>query len=70
MARELGMPIPPRLLQRKQAITNINDHGKLHGHILPVFCVTFDQTGRYVLTVSLLHGFLNLLIKLFLGRRR
>jgi hypothetical protein len=51
MARELGMQISPRLLQRKQAFANINDHGKLHGHILPVFCVTFDQTGRYVLTV-------------------
>ncbi|KAI6183017.1 Bromo domain-containing protein [Aphelenchoides bicaudatus] len=50
MARELGMPIPTRLLQRKQASTEINAHGRFQGHILPVFCVTFDQTGRYVLT--------------------
>jgi hypothetical protein len=52
MARELGVFVPTRLLQRKQASTQINDHGRFHGHILPVFCVTFDQSGRYVLTVS------------------
>lgn len=52
MARELGVQIPPRLLQRKQASTEITGHGRFQGHILPVFCVTFDQTGRYVLTVS------------------
>ncbi|KAI6185841.1 hypothetical protein M3Y98_00068100 [Aphelenchoides besseyi] len=54
MARELGVRISTRILQRKVAFNSdeIKSHGKFQGHIKAAFCVTFDQSGRYILTGS------------------
>ncbi|KAI6212578.1 hypothetical protein M3Y94_00042400 [Aphelenchoides besseyi] len=54
MARELGVRVPTRILQRKIAFNpdEIKLHGKFQGHVKAAFCVTFDQSGRYILTGS------------------
>ncbi|KAI6233541.1 hypothetical protein M3Y99_00903400 [Aphelenchoides fujianensis] len=53
-ARELGVRVPTRLLQRKTAFNyeQLADHGKFQGHVMPAYCVSFDQTGRFILTGS------------------
>lgn len=33
-------------------------HCRILGHLSSVFCVAFDRTGRYIVTVSVFYSFL------------
>lgn len=71
--REMGAgrpgPLSRRILLRKKAFSEqFRLHSKIWGHLTPVYCVKFDQTGRYIFTgaddhlikVSSLHFFFTL----------
>jgi WD40 repeat protein len=47
----MGTRLPARLLLKKELIYgSMRLHARLLGHLSPVFCVKFDQTGRYIFT--------------------
>lgn len=48
--RELGLKVSTRVLMPKRNISKLVNHGRYLGHLSQVFCVTFDRTGRYVIT--------------------
>ena len=49
--RERGRCTEAQLVQ-PELFKSVNNHKRILGHLSAVYCVCFDRTGRYILTVS------------------
>lgn len=63
IGREFSGPQPRKFIIPSQLYTNLQLLRRTLGHLSAVYCVLFDRTGRYIVTVSL--NFLNLFYFVF-----
>ena len=52
-AMKFGNYVPSDRVVSRQIKTDFRQHTRVMGHISHIYCLTFDRTGEYVITVSL-----------------
>jgi hypothetical protein len=52
MKNQMIGSIDPLLLRQPEMLQSMNKHKRILGHLSAVYCVCFDRTGRYILTVT------------------
>lgn len=52
MKNQMIGSIDPLLLRQPEMLQSMTKHKRILGHLSAVYCVCFDRTGRYILTVT------------------
>ena len=48
---KFGGHVPSQMVLSKKVLTNFKRHTRTMGHKSPLYCITFDRTGKYIITV-------------------
>uniref|UniRef100_A0A914YF65 Uncharacterized protein n=1 Tax=Panagrolaimus superbus TaxID=310955 RepID=A0A914YF65_9BILA len=47
---QFGGNVPSQMILSKKILTDYKRHTRMMGHKSPIYCITFDRTGKYIIT--------------------